>query len=147
MRILRSIASVLVSAAFTGACLDLSPLPYQGPEGGVFDGSVADVVFDVSPDAPGGACAQCLRSGCKAAETACEQNTKCSKFAACMSVMLCWGSSLTDLTNLSPCLATCGVSAGLTSQADPASALITPLLACAQDPKVCASVCVVGAEQ
>jgi hypothetical protein len=147
MTTLRSIACVLVSAAFAGACLDLSPVPYEGPEGGVFDGSVADVVFDVSADAPAGACTQCLRTGCKAAETACEQNTKCSKFAACMSAMLCWGSSLTDLTNLTPCLTTCGVSAGLTSQADPASALITPVLACAHDPTVCASACLEGAEQ
>jgi hypothetical protein len=146
MRALRSIACVLVCGALVGACLDLSPLPYQGPEGGVFDGSVPDVAFDVGgPDAPGAACAQCLQTACPA-QTACEKNAKCTKFSVCMSATLCWGSSLADLTNLAPCLAGCAVSAGLVGQSDPAAVLLGPLFICAQDPKTCASECVAGAE-
>ena len=147
MKTLRSIASVLVSAAFAAACLDLSPLPYEGPEGGVRDGSTADVVFEVgSADAPIDACMQCLKTGCKSAEMACEQNAKCAVFAACATATACWGASLTDLTNLPACLIQCGTSAGVTSQADPAGALISPVLLCAQDPNVCASACLVGGE-
>jgi hypothetical protein len=148
MRTVRSIAFVLVPAAFAAACVDLSPLPYEGPEGGVQDGSTADVVFDVSSaDAPIDACRQCLKIGCKSEETACEQNAKCSVFALCATATGCWGASLTDLTNLPACLIQCGMSAGVTSQADPAGALISPLLNCAQDPNVCAGACLVGAEQ
>jgi hypothetical protein len=146
MRALRSIAWVLACGVPVGACLDLSPLPYEGPEGGVFDGSVADVVFDVGgPDAPGAACAQCLQIECPA-QAPCEKNAKCAKFSVCMSATLCWGSSLADLTNLAPCLAACAVSASLFGQSDPAAVLLSPVFTCAQDPKVCASECVAGAE-
>jgi hypothetical protein len=147
MTAVRSIASVLVSAALAAACVDLSPLPYEGPEGGVRDGSTADVVFDVSSaDAPIDACNRCLTTGCKSAETKCEQNAKCSVFATCASATGCWGASLTDLTHLPACLIQCGMSAGVTSQVDPAGALISAVFVCAQDPNVCASACLVGAE-
>jgi hypothetical protein len=147
MRTLRAVASVLTSAVLAAACLDLSPLPYEGREGGVLDGSLGDVALDaIGGDASGGACAECLKTSCKSAETACEQSPECTKFAACVSATQCWGASLTDLTNLPPCLLQCGMSAGVTSQADPASALIGPLLICAQDPKVCATSCLVGGD-
>jgi hypothetical protein len=146
MRTSRSIAFMLLSAALAGACLDLSPVPYEGPEGGVKDGSVADVVFEVGSADANDECTRCLASGCRSAETACEQNTKCAKFAACMDATRCWGSSLTDLTNLAPCLVQCGVSSGILGQSDPAATLISPVLACAQDPNVCAAACL-GADQ
>jgi hypothetical protein len=148
MKTLRSIASVLISAAFAAACLDLSPLPYSAPEAGVVDGSVADVALDaIGADAFGGACIDCLRTSCKSTDMACEQSPKCAQFAACVNATQCWGASLADLTNLPTCLLQCGSSAGIGSQADPASALVGPLLICAQDPKVCATSCLGAADK
>jgi hypothetical protein len=150
----RPIASMLVAAAFAGACLDLSPLPYEGPVGGgVPDVSVPDVGLDVSradalvgADALGGACPQCLKIKCASAEKACEKSVECSKFSACMNATQCWGSSVTNLTNLSPCLLQCATAGNVTGQDDPVAALIAPLISCAQDPADCAGACL-GTEQ
>jgi hypothetical protein len=148
MRALRALACVLACGVLVGACLDLSPAPYEAPEGGLSDASLSDVVFEVGgPDAPGAACTQCLTTHCSAAKSACEQNAKCAMFELCMSATQCWGASLLNLTNLPPCLIQCGTSANLIGQTDPASALASPLLNCAQDPSTCASACVGTADQ
>jgi len=148
MRALRSIACVLACGVLMGACLDLSPVPYEAPDSGSLDGSLVSVVSDAGgPDAPGAACGQCLKTTCAQMESACGMNTKCSTLAICLTATLCWGSSLTDLTNLSPCVVQCAISSGVVGQNDPASVLVSPLFACAQDPSRCASACGVSADQ
>ena len=148
MTTLRSIASVLISAALAGACVDLSPLSYDGGPTAIPDASTADVVYDVGgPDSPSGACVACLKASCKPAEVACEANAKCAKFEACLTATNCWGSSLTDPSRLPQCLLQCGMSAGITSQADPAAPLLTPIFTCTGDPTICGTPCHGSSEQ
>jgi hypothetical protein len=143
MRISPAITFVLISAVLAGACVNLSPVPYEGPEGGVSDASLPDALFDVViADGPGAACAECLAMECASQETACDRDMKCSAFAACWTVTQCWGSSLMDLNNLAPCIGQCGIAAHIASQTDPALGPFTALLSCAQDPTFCAGACV-----
>jgi hypothetical protein len=148
MTALRSIACVLVCAIPVGACLDLSPVPYEGPDSGSFDGSLVSVVSDGGgPDAPGVACEPCFKTKCASAESACEQNAKCATLSTCLTGAVCWGSSLTNLSNLPPCLVQCAISSGVLGQDDPASVLAGALFSCADDPSRCASACGVAVDQ
>jgi hypothetical protein len=148
MTTLRSTAPLLISAALAGGCVDLSPLPYDGAPTVILEASTADVVYDVGgPDSPSAACVACLKVSCRSAEVACEANTKCSKFSACMTATNCWGSSLLDPSHLAPCIIQCGASSGLLSQTDPAAALLTPIFTCTGDPNVCGMPCQGSSDQ
>lgn len=133
-------AVVLGVILATGACVDLSPLDYAAPEAGIADAALLDVA---EGDGRAVACDTCFAAQptCSANWRACEADAICNKFAACMSQMSCWNASITDLMNLSPCLVTCSLSAGVTSQNSPAAVLISPLFTCAQDPLRCGPVC------
>jgi hypothetical protein len=133
-------AVVVVVALATGACVELSPLDYAAPEAGISDAAPLDAP---TGDGRAVACDTCFAAQptCSTQWSACEADKICSKFAACMSQMSCWNSSITDLMNLSPCIVTCSLSAGITSQNSPAAALISPLFTCAQDPLRCGPVC------
>jgi len=134
--------SAIVLAVFlaTGGCVDLSPLNYTAPEGGISDAAPLDAI---EGDGRAVACDTCFAAQptCSATWRACESDKVCNKFAACMSQMSCWNASITDLMNLTPCLVSCSLSAGVTSQNSPAATLISPLFTCAQDPLRCGPVC------
>jgi hypothetical protein len=146
MRALRSIACVLICGVFLGACLDLSPVPYEAPDSGALDGSLANVVSDAGGAEAGAACTQCFESKCAAAESACQKNTKCATLSMCLTASVCWGSSLTNLTNLSPCVVQCAISSNVVGQGDPASVLVSALFGCAENPTLCASACGVATD-
>lgn len=148
MRALCSIACVLACGFLVGACLDLSPVPYDAPDSGLLDGSLVAMLSDAGgADAPGAACSQCFKSACPALESACEANAKCDTLSTCLTGTLCWGSSLANLANLSPCLIQCAISSGVVGQDDPASVLVSPLFVCAEDPNRCAGPCGVSVDQ
>ncbi|MGH7440287.1 MAG: hypothetical protein ACRENE_31730 [Polyangiaceae bacterium] len=136
-----SMAAIAITLA--GACVDLSPLDYAPPEGGLADAASCDVF---SPDALTAACDECLSGtpSCTPAYKACENDPSCAKFALCMSTTACWSSNLSDLANLPPCLTNCAITAGVVSQNSSTSALISPLFVCAQDPARCKTACTLG---
>lgn len=143
------------ACAFAGlllpACLDLSSPAYRDPYASSPDASDAsvvdaarDAISDVAnnADALAAACNQCLANGaCSSFYTPCTANKECASLAMCLTDTSCWSSSLTDLTHLSPCLIQCAVKAGISSQSDPASLLISPLNDCARDPSKCGREC------
>ena len=142
----RSLA--LVALVGAGGCVDLSPVDFEAPEGGAPDSAKDAVTDGPSAEALAAGCQTCLSMGlCVAPWTSCAANSVCLAFAECVSATMCWSSSLTDLSNLSPCLITCAAKGGITSQNDPASLLVAPLLVCAQDPARCGPECVPGVAQ
>jgi hypothetical protein len=140
MKPMRSIACVVAGAlsALAPACVDLSPVPFDNTS--QWDASPPADAATVS-DAAIAACGACLTSTCASELAMCTANAECAKFVACMTPAACWGSSLTDLSHLPPCLLNCGKTAGFSSYADPGSIASVPLLECAQDPTKCESVC------
>jgi hypothetical protein len=134
----------IAAACLVAGCLDLSPLPYAAPYAGA-DASAGGLADAGDRDAQVGECRQCLSAGpCASPYTACQADPKCGTFADCMTASLCWGSSLTDLAHLSPCVLNCAASAGIYSQNDPSAAAVSNVFTCVQDPTKCASVCIGG---
>ena len=134
------LAATLATVASAGACVDLSPLDYAGPEGGLPE---AATIADTGADGQGAVCDMCFEAQPTCAKNwkACQADKICVKFAACMAQMSCWSASIADLMNLSPCLVSCSLGAGVTSQNSPTAVIISPLLICAQDPLRCGPVC------
>jgi hypothetical protein len=134
----RTCAALLAVAV--GGCVDLSPLEYVPPEGGVSDAAPADAG---GADARVASCETCFETTptCEPSWTACQADPICTKFANCMSTSACWSQNLGDLANPSPCLVTCALTAGIVSQNSPSAALVSPLYTCAQDPTRCKSAC------
>jgi hypothetical protein len=137
-----------LTAASVCACLDLSPLRYVDPSTqkdaavNVPDANDADAsAVDAAADPLVDECRMCLATGpCSAESDACNADSKCAAFGACMSDTVCWGTSLADISMVASCITDCGNHAGLLSQVDPAIGLLLPLLLCAQGPG-CASSC------
>jgi hypothetical protein len=131
------------AAAALAACLDFSPLPYDGGAG---DASTADVASDLGNiDALAGECATCINDGpCASEQAACNANSKCAIFSACVTASYCWMSQLSNLSSLPPCVLSCALKAGVSSQNDPGAALLAPIYTCAHDPAKCAAVCAPG---
>ena len=127
-------AAFVACAATIGACVDLAPVAYEPPVES--DASTLDAPADaVDLDALVPQCGMCLSTGaCASAYAKCAADSKCANFAACMTPSACWGSSLTDLTHLSPCLLKCSIGAGITGTADPSALVVQNILLCAQDP-------------
>jgi hypothetical protein len=147
--ILARLARGLVVVAFAGAggCVDLSPVDFEAPDGGVPEAAKGAVTDGPSSEALVDACHTCLSMGpCVPSWTACVANSSCAKLAACMTTSLCWAANLSNLADLSPCVVTCAETAGITSQNAPAAVLATPLFTCAQDPARCGAVCVGSAQ-
>jgi hypothetical protein len=137
----------LVVCVLLTACLDLSPVRYDaarndagvtpGPDASDDDSGATDAAMGSSAE-----CRECLATGpCSEPLATCNADTKCAAFAACMSDADCWTSHIDDLNNVPMCVTECGMMAGFTSQVDPSSVLIVPVLICAQDPERCASTC------
>lgn len=125
-------------------CVDLSPLDYVPPEASAVDAAPIDAAL---ADAVITSCEACFTDKCEGAWKACKADTKCKIFADCMATSVCWSSSLADLTNLSPCLITCSLKSGITSQNSPSTALASPLFTCAQDANRCGTPCMGIADQ
>jgi hypothetical protein len=148
------LGSLIAACVCTGGCLDLSPVRYVDPRSAQKDAAVNDP--GNAGDEDGGTgdagtqslieeCRTCLATGpCSTKSEPCDADTKCAAFSTCMTDTVCWGTSLVDINNVAPCIITCGAKAGLTSQIDPAAALLVPVLLCAQDPAACASSCAAG---
>jgi hypothetical protein len=134
------LAAILATVASAGACVDLSPLDYAGPEGGLPE---AATIGDTGGGAQGALCDMCFEAQptCSMSWKACQADKSCVKFAACMSQTSCWGASINDLMNLSPCVISCSLGAGVTSQNSPTAVIISPLFTCAQDPLRCGPAC------
>ena len=140
----------LASVACAVACLDLSPVDYKPPAsrpdaavGGRVDGGDDDGgSSDASTPSMVEQCRACLMGGaCGAGGDKCFADAKCSKFAQCVTRTDCWRTRITDLNNSPACLNDCGQEADIQSQADPAIALVVPVLLCAQAATQCASTC------
>jgi hypothetical protein len=119
------------------ACVDTSPVAYTPPaEAGLSEAAAAAEGALVAE------CRKCLTTGpCKAATDACTQDTKCKIMEECLIDAYCLNFTVIDISNLPPCLQTCGNVAMITGVSDPSNAVVTPVLICAQSATQCASAC------
>jgi hypothetical protein len=144
-----ALVTSLLFALGAWGCVDLAPVDFQAPEGGAIAEAGADAPGDgAARGALAAACAACLSTGpCASSFMACQANTACARFIECATPTLCWAANVTDFSALPPCLIQCSAVAGITSQNDPASILLTPIFACAQDPAQCGAACSGGADR
>jgi hypothetical protein len=119
------------------ACVDTSPIAYTPPaDAGVMDASAsADGALIAD-------CRKCMTTGaCKDATDACTKDSKCNIMEQCLLDDYCLNFSVIDISNLPPCLQSCGNKAQITGVSDPSNQLVTPVLLCAQSATQCGSVC------
>jgi hypothetical protein len=128
---LASLLALSASILSLQACIDTSPIDYRGPS--MRDAGPADAA-SLSADASRVAeCKQCvLVDSCKTDYDKCAANTKCAAFIQCLLDAYCVDFS-NDLSQLPPCLLTCGPQSGIMSSEDPAIPLFRPVLFCIQD--------------
>jgi hypothetical protein len=119
------------------ACVDTSPVAYTPPA----DAAVADAA-PTTDGALVAECRKCMTTGpCKAATDACMQDSKCNIMEQCLLDDYCLNFTVIDISNLPPCLQSCGNKALITGVNDPANQVITPVLICAQSATQCGSAC------
>jgi hypothetical protein len=146
---MKSLAVIAATVCMLGSgCVDLSPVTYKASDAGQDSGTPnsqdagdASQPVDGATD-PVARCRMCVETGpCTAAFATCHADAKCAIFAECMTETLCWSSMIADLSNVPVCVTDCGGRAMFTSQVDPSTQLIVPLLICAQDSAQCGSDC------
>lgn len=143
MKLVGSIVRILTAISIC-ACLDFSPVRYMrgsGPKDagvGTEDAGAGDAAAGPLIEE----CRTCLATGaCSAQSDSCNVDAHCAAYSTCLTDEACWGIALTDIQNIDPCFFDCAQAAGLTSQFDPAGALVLPVFLCAQNTDGCASTC------
>jgi hypothetical protein len=124
------VCAPLAFAAFP-ACVDTSPIDYHassardaGPEDAASGSSDASRVTD---------CRDCVtKETCAADYAKCAADPRCEKFMSCLLDTYCVNFP-GDLSQLPPCLTTCGLQAEIKSAVDPVITLFRPVLFCTQD--------------
>jgi hypothetical protein len=122
-----------LSAAFAAfeACVDTSPIDYHAPP--TIDAGPVDAAPPSSDAARVSECRQCAtKDACSADYAKCTAYPKCEVFMQCLLDAYCVNFP-GDLSQLPPCLLTCGITAGIKSADDPAIAPFRPLLFCIED--------------
>jgi hypothetical protein len=128
---------VATAVACLLGCVDTSPIVYTAPADA--GGSDAAASTDGALIAE---CRKCMTTGaCKDVTDACTKDSKCNIMEQCLLDDYCLNFSVIDISNLPPCLSSCGHEAQITGVSDPSNQLITPVLLCAQSATQCGSAC------
>ena len=132
---MKSVFSLLVrmlpiSASFAAlqACVDTSPIDYHAPI--AEDAGPRDAAPVNSDAARVVECRQCVaRDSCRTEYDKCAADAKCKVFIQCLLDSYCVNIP-PDLSQLPPCLVTCGLQADIKSSEDSAIVLFRPVLFC-----------------
>ena len=120
-----------VSFAALHACVDTSPIDYHAPA--TPDAGPQDAAPINSDAARVVECKQCVvDDACSAEYDKCTADPKCGVFMRCLLDAYCVNIK-PDLSQIPPCLVSCGLEAGINSSEDPAIPVFRGVLFCIED--------------